>query len=1181
MENKNSRIVEGISKAVTLTESLIDSYGLTSIYKGKEAFAIVHMGNMGNTIENQVRPNVDKMLGQGAFDYMASVGKADGSPDYQYTLTIPREDFMKWVHGLNEDVDAKSFIIYDKSNKKILRTDVMHKDVQQAVRHAENAGHDAGYLRQKPHHAKGDTLSESNDPFVSSWNKKLISKIKNSKHPEHIKTKLLAKAKKCKNASDAELVYQELDKKTNVNEISKDLAISYNDRAASDYTDRKFGRWDLDPEQRDRKMANREKGRELAIAKLGWGNAKVKATEDSKSHSEREAGPHGMSDKEYARHEFGKEKKPEVKVGAKVSIDGGGSGVVQKIYDRELSNGQKRKFIHIKDSQGRDFYHRYYPHRVKVLGEAAEQKKINYRFSVTVSNPNHTSVDKRDKKTTGTLGALAIGPKEAEKSVRKYYENRGFIVHDIKLKSEVKESRDAEYMKMHGMTHAEFQKLPQSERVKLALSSINKSFATPPEGHKDDVIKPVKKPEPKKGAGMPYYPDNNGRRNMGDSVEMKNKTGEKKLNEWADPGPPCKFCGLPHGQHRVKFVSKNPKVRHINPDDEWASLDIANAEDHDYTPIKGYRKLSQDEAERLGFDMLSNPRLPDDIYDRIAKMRQQISRVGKDAGKLRVVKEKADDKSKSPFKSEKEVAKSLSKARGERDLRASQLGPDAYKYGSFAQGNPEVTKKLLKKADTEYGKASKDANKTAVAKFVKGRKGDGSVRTDEQNFSNEKRVRNRVTRANDDHEYSIGVAREKRKEWLYDPIAIANLKKTDKAADSAHSSIKKTAVANFIKNRKGDGSVRTDEGIADKVGGFFFDRASKPIIDALENGYTATEVAVNIMGLPEKDKTNLQRAFSHYLQKNSHPELEKVLSMISESKNAKILKTLNENKVVDIEDIEDYMHQKKTLQGLLASPEARNSEFKKYIQQRLGELEKQKVRLGLSDVGSSSGKATVPGRAEKQSDAIGGTGSLGPLLAESGLNESHFSEIDMIVQDIISGERNPYFILSRPNGPEEKFVAELLQKIYDQVAHDTRYHPDDDFEEILEIVVDRLRYEYNQGNLDNLNEVDMGQADRTLRTSDKGQSDWNVVNRETGDVVSKHKSQSDAMRALMKLGDDDHELKRVQLEDLDANQKRAGQLGPTEKVGPKGAVGKLVGANESKVNEGQEDLDAILRIVKK
>ena len=69
----------------------------------------------------------------------------------------------------------------------------------------------------------------------------------------------------------------------------------------------------------------------------------------------------------------------------------------------------------------------------------------------------------------------------------------------------------------------------------------------------------------------------------------------------------------------------------------------------------------------------------------------------------------------------------------------------------------------------------------------------------EEDFSNEKRVRNRVARANDDHEYSQGVADEKRKEGLYDPIAINRLKKTDKAADAAHSGIKKTAVANFIK----------------------------------------------------------------------------------------------------------------------------------------------------------------------------------------------------------------------------------------------------------------------------------------------------------------------------------------------------------------------------------------------
>jgi hypothetical protein len=41
-------------------------------------------------------------------------------------------------------------------------------------------------------------------------------------------------------------------------------------------------------------------------------------------------------------------------------------------------------------------------------------------------------------------------------------------------------------------------------------------------------------------------------------------------------------------------------------------------------------------------------------------------------------------------------------------------------------------------------------------------------------------------------------------------------------------------------------------------------------------------------------------------------------------------------------------------------------------------------------------------------------------------------------------------------------------------------------------------------------------------------------------------------------------------EDLDANQKRVGQLGPTEKVGKKGAVGKLVGANENFINQADQ-----------
>ena len=59
-------------------------------------------------------------------------------------------------------------------------------------------------------------------------------------------------------------------------------------------------------------------------------------------------------------------------------------------------------------------------------------------------------------------------------------------------------------------------------------------------------------------------------------------------------------------------------------------------------------------------------------------------------------------------------------------------------------------------------------------------------------------------------------------------------------------------------------------------------------------------------------------------------------------------------------------------------------------------------------------------------------------------------------------------------------------------------------------------------------------------------------------------------------------------EDLDANQKRVGQLGPTEKV-KNNNIGKLVGANENFINtdvqavttEGQDDLNAIKRLLGK
>ena len=51
-------------------------------------------------------------------------------------------------------------------------------------------------------------------------------------------------------------------------------------------------------------------------------------------------------------------------------------------------------------------------------------------------------------------------------------------------------------------------------------------------------------------------------------------------------------------------------------------------------------------------------------------------------------------------------------------------------------------------------------------------------------------------------------------------------------------------------------------------------------------------------------------------------------------------------------------------------------------------------------------------------------------------------------------------------------------------------------------------------------------------------------------------------------------------EDLDADQKRVGQLGPTEKVGKAGAVGKLVGANESvNVEDGMAEHEVIWNLI--
>lgn len=139
-----------------------------------------------------------------------------------------------------------------------------------------------------------------------------------------------------------------------------------------------------------------------------------------------------------------------------------------------------------------------------------------------------------------------------------------------------------------------------------------------------------------------------------------------------------------------------------------------------------------------------------------------------------------------------------------------------------------------------------------------------------------------------------------------------------------------------------------------------------------------------------------------------------------------------------------------------------------------------------------------------------------------GLGESRMAEADSIIQDIINGDLDAYDVMTNPKTPEEEYVANMMQEMYDDISIDYRLHPDDDFEEILDIIVDRLEKDH------------------------------------------KHDDNQPSM------------FEEEVSEDLDANQKRVGQLGPTEKVGPKGAVGKLVGASESVERDPLDDLKRLL-----
>ena len=105
-----------------------------------------------------------------------------------------------------------------------------------------------------------------------------------------------------------------------------------------------------------------------------------------------------------------------------------------------------------------------------------------------------------------------------------------------------------------------------------------------------------------------------------------------------------------------------------------------------------------------------------------------------------------------------------------------------------------------------------------------------------------------------------------------------------------------------------------------------------------------------------------------------------------------------------------------------------------------------------------------------------------------GLSEGVMSEADSIIQDVIEGNADAYDIMNHPKNPAEQYVAKILQDMYDDVSIDSAgsLHADDDFEQILDIVIDRLSQDYGrpEGDLDEGNPQHSHQYDTTMKHAD-------------------------------------------------------------------------------------------------
>jgi len=72
------------------------------------------------------------------------------------------------------------------------------------------------------------------------------------------------------------------------------------------------------------------------------------------------------------------------------------------------------------------------------------------------------------------------------------------------------------------------------------------------------------------------------------------------------------------------------------------------------------------------------------------------------------------------------------------------------------------------------------------------------------------------------------------------------------------------------------------------------------------------------------------------------------------------------------------------------------------------------------------------------------------------VDEGGMSELDLLMQDLGTGEADIYDVMTNPKTRVEQAASKMLQDMYNEVSIDSHLHPDDDFEDIINIMADQI-----------------------------------------------------------------------------------------------------------------------------